>query len=146
MLSSQKKLEELSEWIQLDYFERPRPLSRGLGWATRLAWWLSVLLGGALIALPFAGCQGTLLLYEARPVSTAHAPFNGACATCHTERLQTGLRLCLFDDSVRSVEDRTCLKCHDGPIHHAQQVATPSCAGCHREHRGPGELARVAVE
>src|SRR5262249_25003340 len=37
--------------------------------------------------------------------------------------------------------------CHAGPEHHASQKAadTPSCAGCHRDHRGrDASLVRVA--
>jgi hypothetical protein len=43
------------------------------------------------------------------------------------------------------VPDSACLHCHDGPIHHEQQLAAdvPNCASCHREHRGKSELARV---
>ena len=33
-------------------------------------------------------------------------------------------------------EDRACLACHDGPVHHAAALQPPTCAACHIEHRG----------
>src|SRR5262249_39279966 len=37
-----------------------------------------------------------------------------------------------------------CQKCHDGPKHNEKERLEPSCAACHREHRGRASLSRVA--
>ncbi|HEX5631912.1 MAG TPA: hypothetical protein VFX50_01750, partial [Gemmatimonadales bacterium] len=47
--------------------------------------------------------------------------------------------------------DAACMKCHDGPVHHANATSQVSqggdrasnCSRCHREHEGPGRLASV---
>jgi hypothetical protein len=138
MSSAFRDPKNLSEWIELDYFRR----SRFLGWLRRRATWVtlgvSVLLVGGTLLLPW-----TSKLYQAGPVSTAHAMFNDNCAVCHTESLQTLRRFWPGNASVRAVPDEACLRCHDGPPHNAEQVSAPHCAGCHREHRGREALARL---
>jgi hypothetical protein len=57
------------------------------------------------------------------------------CASCHVT--QTGF----FSEKVA---DQKCLACHDGSIHHAAQVFTPSCVSCHTDHRGPIRLAATS--
>jgi hypothetical protein len=42
------------------------------------------------------------------------------------------------------VADTACVKCHDGPIHHDNQVFTPGCVSCHVEHKGRIPLALVS--
>jgi hypothetical protein len=126
----------LSQWFELDYFRRRR-LFRGL--SRRLTW-------GALL-LACAGVGWTLLpgkqtMYQAGPLSTAHALFNQDCAKCHTEAFPAWNRLWTSDAAVRSVPDQACKQCHDGPRHH-ECVEQRSCASCHHEHRGQAALARV---
>lgn len=41
------------------------------------------------------------------------------------------------------VSEAACLKCHDGPVHHDNQLFTPECASCHVEHKGHVELASL---
>lgn len=142
MLSSQADPKDLPDWQELDYFHRPRPLTR---WRRRLAWG-SLVAGAVLCALlvltPFVGPRALQPIYQARPVSQAHTFFNDDCAQCHKESFRPLGRLAHGDD-FRSVEDATCLHCHDGAIHHPEQTETPSCATCHREHLGRPQLARV---
>jgi hypothetical protein len=40
--------------------------------------------------------------------------------------------------------DQGCDTCHDAPLHHANQIFTPTCAACHAEHRGHPRLAVTA--
>src|SRR4051812_19339779 len=138
MPSAFRDPKNLSEWIELDYFRR----SRFLGWLRRRATWVtfgvSVLLVSVALLLPW-----TSKLYQAGPVSASHAMFNDNCAVCHTENLQTLRRFWPGNASVRAVPDQACTRCHDGPLHNAEQVSTPHCAGCHREHRGQAALARL---
>ena len=52
MLSSQPDLKELSEWVELDYFRRRRPLGRWHAYVVRAFWIGSLLICAGLIALP----------------------------------------------------------------------------------------------
>jgi hypothetical protein len=136
MSSPLRSPKTLSEWFELDYFRRRR-LFRGL-WKS-LTW-------GALLAASF-GVAWTLLsgnqsVYQAGPLSTSHAMFNGECGICHTEKFRTLKRLLTGDTAVRSVPDSACKQCHDGPRHH-ECAAQQSCVGCHHEHRGQTALASV---
>jgi hypothetical protein len=127
----------LSDRLQLDYFRRRGPL-----WSWRGP--LAVAVGAtclALVALTTAW-PGGRRAYESAPVSTAHAMFNVDCAECHDTRFRTATRL-VAGDSVRSVTDRACLRCHDGAVHHVCQSEQPACASCHREHQGAASLTRV---
>lgn len=126
----------LSQWFELDYFRRRR-LFRGL--------WRS--LSGIALLVSCLGVGWTLLagkqtVYQAGPLSTAHALFNNDCGKCHTEAFPVWNRLWTNDSSVRSVPDSACIQCHAGPLHH-DCVAQRSCADCHHEHRGHPALARV---
>jgi predicted CXXCH cytochrome family protein len=111
----------------------------------RWKWWLAwIAPGGAAVWLLWAAVCGDHRIYEAGPVSPAHAMFANDCKTCHTKSWQPAARLASRDPKRRSVPDDACMHCHDGPIHHEQQVpADVNCASCHREHRGKVELARV---
>src|SRR5829696_4970614 len=120
----------LASWLELDYFRRPRPLRRVRSQVTKL-----VLLGCALLVAGVSLLPGSRRIYQAAPVSSAHALFNDDCEACHTARFATATRLVRGDDAVRSVSDEACLRCHAGEVHHSRQATTPSCAACHREHR-----------
>jgi hypothetical protein len=128
----------LAEWIELDYHRHPSRFWRSL----RLMLGLVVLACAGLLAS--AHLSGNQAIYQAGPLSTAHAMFQNDCGQCHTESFQPLRRLWPGNTAVRSVTDEACLRCHDGPVHHAQQAFTPGCAACHREHRGQPSLARVA--
>jgi hypothetical protein len=62
-------------------------------------------------------------------MSGAHAVLEQQCAACHV-RNASGYS--------SNASDGACLACHDGPIHHENEVAAevPTCATCHVEHRG----------
>ncbi len=128
----------LSDWIELDYYRRPRPLRQLRRWLT---WAVFVVGAVTLVLITWLG-QPTI--YQAGPVATAHRMFNQDCARCHTESFQPINRLWPGNAPLRSVADHACQQCHEGPIHHAQQVTDPSCASCHPEHRGRPLLTQVA--
>lgn len=129
----------LSEWLQLDYFRRPRRL-RGSRWT--VAW--GVFLGCIALVGVTTFVRGDRRIYQAGPVSQAHALFNDDCAACHYEQFPTGLRLISGDASIRAASDAACLSCHDGAVHNVREAEHRACASCHREHRGRAQLARVA--
>jgi hypothetical protein len=139
MPSAFRDPKSLSEWIQLDYFRRPRGLRRWrswLGWGTLVACAAGVML---VVALPRGKSA-----FQAGPVSAAHALFNNDCGQCHWERFQTARRILpVGASSIHAVPNQACEQCHDGPPHNAKQRDEQSCAGCHREHRGRPTLARV---
>lgn len=62
-------------------------------------------------------------------VSTAHALFTNQCFRCH--------------QPWQGPSEQACQECHAGPVHHEEQVFTPSCLSCHAEHRDRQELVRV---
>jgi hypothetical protein len=136
MPSSIRNPRNLADWIELDYFHRPRTLRR--------LWWpaiaVALLLSGGYLAWAFAGRHTA---FQAGPVSPAHALFGDDCSQCHTGRFQTFARLWHGDPARRSVPDDACLKCHRGDAHHAAEVGAAGCADCHKEHRGRHLLARV---
>jgi len=68
-------------------------------------------------------------------MSEAHSVLENQCATCHVQ--QTG-------GFSAKAADTACLSCHDGPVHHNDQVKTPECAMCHSEHRGRINISAVS--
>jgi len=128
----------LFDWLELDYYRRPRQLRR----LRSLVIWLVLGMTAALLALTL--WLGRQSLYQAGPLSVAHAMFDNDCARCHTEAFQPARRLLPSNAELRSVKNDSCKACHDGPIHHKQQVGDPSCSSCHQEHRGHPLLAQVA--
>lgn len=129
----------LSDWIQLDYFRRPRGLRR---WRYWLGWGM-LLAAAAGVAVVLLLPRGRAAL-QAGPVSSAHSFFNNDCGRCHREAFETAKRLWPVDAAaVRAVPNGACVACHDGPKHNTHELAEQSCAGCHREHRGRPALARV---
>lgn len=127
----------LAEWIELDYYRRPRPMRR----LRRRASWIILFLCSGLVLVGLV--LGNHMIYQAGPVSGAHTMFNKDCASCHTEPLQTARRLWPTASSVRTVPDEACLNCHAGAIHNDQQATQPQCVSCHREHRGRHTLSRI---
>lgn len=129
----------LTDWIQLDYFRRPRGLRRWrswLGWGTFFA----CMAGVAVVFLLPRGKN----TFQAGPVSSAHAFFNDDCGKCHTVAFRTAQRLwSVGSESVHAVPDAACTQCHDGPPHNANQKTPRACVECHREHRGAASLARL---
>jgi hypothetical protein len=126
----------LSEWFELDYFRRRR-LFRGLRRSL-----IGVAFLASCLTVGWTLLPGKQTVYQAGPLSTAHALFNQDCGKCHTEAFPTLKRLWTSDAAVRSVPDSACQQCHSGARHH-DCVAPRNCASCHHEHRGQTALARV---
>jgi hypothetical protein len=128
----------LSEWVELDYFRRPRRLRR----RRRLLIWLSVVAGIAALVLLLRPSSHSI--HQAGPLSAAHAMFSNDCKQCHKDLLRPVERFIAADPALRTVSDESCIRCHDGPIHQPTQARQPACASCHREHRGRIKLARLS--
>lgn len=128
----------LDEWMELDYYRRPRPLRRYRRWLV----WLALLSSVAGVAATF--WPDNRGVYQAAPLSSAHAMFNDQCALCHTEGFQTARRLWPGHTDLLSVTNESCARCHAGALHNEQQEHTPGCASCHQEHRGRAQLSHVA--
>jgi len=126
------------DWLEPDYFRRSRWLRR----LRRLLAGAAVV--GALCAVALTLWPGPRTAYQAGPLSPAHAMFNDQCHLCHTESFKTAQRLWPGNAHLASVSDDACIRCHAGPIHHQQQVSTPGCVNCHKEHQGRPQLAHVA--
>jgi hypothetical protein len=132
---------ELATRAQIDFHRRPNRFRR-------FTWSVALLCGlGALAWLTVEAVRGDRRIYQADRVSTPHRIFENDCAQCHGgAEWQPLARLTQLDDDVRSVTNENCLHCHEGPIHHAEQVPSHdllSCALCHREHEGDASLAWV---
>jgi hypothetical protein len=139
MPSAFRDPKSLSEWIQLDYFRRPRGLRVWRSWLVWATLVVFTLVTAGIFLLPRG--KGA---FQAGPVSTAHALFNNDCAQCHTDAFQTAKRIwSIGSGDIHAVPNGSCQKCHDGPPHNDNQLAEQSCAGCHREHRGRPALAKV---
>ena len=120
---------KLAQRIDLNYFKRPTPLKRA-------KFLLSLLL--PLVALLWIAWQGfsrDYRVYSSGRMSKTHAVLERECAACH---LQTAGAF------SAKASDSACLGCHDGPVHHATQVAATACATCHTEHRGRINIAAAS--
>lgn len=129
MAGAERPTKKRAQRIDLNYFKRPHPFRR---WR----FWLSVavpLLAVAWIA--WHGLRGNQRVYNAGQMSAAHAVLAAKCDACHFEMAG------FFN---KKTNDRACLACHDGPIHHDDQVFTPKCSSCHEEHRGQMRLAATS--
>src|SRR5208283_5630806 len=138
MTSPLRDPKSLADWIELDYYRRPR-LMRRAKWVTSVVVFL--LCGVALAAVTVLPRFAPI--YQAGPLSSAHTLFTSECAACHTGAFG-GVQHFWSGSDLHTVSDSNCLSCHDGPIHHEEQTSMPACASCHREHRGRVTLADVA--
>lgn len=129
MARFQRTTKKLAQRIDLEYFKRPHPFRR---WRFLLSVGLTAL---AVVWLAWQGLTRNNRVYSSGQMATAHAMLATQCAACHIS--QAGV----FREHAA---DRACLECHDGPIHHANQVFMPDCASCHVEHRGPLRLAATS--
>jgi len=112
---------KLAQRIDLNYFKRPSA-------SKRAKFWISIVV--PVIALAWItgqGLSGNPRIYSSGRMSEAHSVLENQCATCHVQ--QAG-------GFSAKAADTACLSCHDGPVHHNDQVKTPECAMCHSEHRG----------
>jgi hypothetical protein len=120
---------KLAQRIDLDYFKRPSPLRR---WRFLLSVAAPAL---AILWIAWYGVRSDRRVYSAGGLSSAHSVLTRQCSACHVSTLG-------FYD--KKVIDQKCLACHDGPLHHATQAFTPSCASCHADHRGAIRLAATS--
>lgn len=125
----------LASWFELDYFNR-RAFFHGL-WGG-----LPLLVGiAAVFALGLMLWAAGNRTFQAGPLSTPHAMFNDRCDLCHDRHGATLARM-WNGDSVGSVSDEACQKCHSGSHHHERSPAG-RCVSCHKEHRGHAALVRI---
>jgi hypothetical protein len=120
---------KLAQRIDLDYFKRPSPLRR---WRFLLSVAAPAF---ALMWIAWYGIRSDRRVYSAGNLSSAHAVLTKKCSACHVSTLG-------FYDA--KVIDQKCVACHDGPLHHAAQAFTPTCASCHSDHRGAIRLAATS--
>jgi hypothetical protein len=143
-MSSLRTLNTLYEWLELDYFRRPRPLK---------SLWRPVVVGTFLLAT--AVMIGLAIMnkvmsphvaavFQAGPLSAGHSLFNNDCGKCHVGNLQTLNRLVRFDPTIHSVPDSACLSCHAAQAHNTKMAEQTACVSCHREHHGLKRLVQVA--
>jgi len=114
---------KLAQRVDLNYFKRPTAYKRRLVW-------LSVLLPLlAVIWIVWGGFKRDSRVYSSGRMSEAHAVLERQCAACHVPKA---------GEFSSNATDGACLACHDGPVHHENEIAAavPACATCHMEHRG----------
>ncbi len=129
MAGAERPTKKRAQRIDLNYFKRPHPFRR---WR----FWLSVAVPLVAVAwIAWHGLRGNQRVYSAGQMSSAHAVLTAKCDACH-------FQMAGFFSAKTS--DRACLACHDGPIHHDDQVFTPKCSSCHEEHRGVAQLAKTS--
>jgi predicted CXXCH cytochrome family protein len=134
-----------TRWFQFDYFRRPRRIRRAKLVVTALVF--LACLGVAAAALR----PGQRAVFQAGPLSAAHAAYVEDCAACHTEKFHTARRFWPTQAHASSVSDDACLACHEAGRHNSHQLQffnsennqAKNCAECHREHRGPEALIRL---
>jgi len=122
---------KLAQRIDLNYFKRPTPLKRAKFWLSLVVPLL------ALIWIVWGGFSGDHRVYSSGRMSKAHAVLEKDCSACH-----------LRAEGAFSAKaaDAACLDCHDGPIHHAEQIYATDCTTCHIEHRGRISLVATSNE
>src|SRR4029453_12876401 len=128
--------------IALSYFKEPHPFRR---WKFILSVAAPVVAGLWLLVV---AVQGNQRVYNAGPVSTAHAMFEKDCKVCHGPGPAEGEPLTLAavgrSHYWLNVSDRACQTCHEGPRHNTNEAFTPRCATCHVEHFGRAQLGQIA--
>jgi hypothetical protein len=126
--------------IPLDYYKRPNRMERRKNALAVLALLLTVGVAGAAWMLRDGGKA-----YISRgPVASVHAAWENKCEACHTSfqpMSKNSFLSSLFGAATGahdSAANLQCSQCHDGTPHHKNQLdtLTPSCGGCHRDHRG----------
>jgi hypothetical protein len=122
-LARTRTTKSVAQRIDLNYFKRPTPFKR----AKLLLAIVVPLLAMGWIA--WRGFSRDSRVYSSGRMSEPHAVLEKQCAACHVEKA---------GEFASKALDSACLSCHDGPMHHANQIqaAVPTCATCHIEHRG----------
>jgi len=122
---------KLAQRVDLNYFKRSTPFKRA-------NLWLSVLVPLLAVGwIAWRGFSGDSRVYSSGRMSEPHAVLEKQCAACHVQKA---------GEFSAKAEDAACLACHDGPVHHENQVGAkvPTCATCHVEHRGRIDLSAAA--
>jgi predicted CXXCH cytochrome family protein len=130
--------------IDLYYYRQPDAQARWRGRLTLLAL-LVFGLWVALAPMPGRGLTSGLSLFQQAslaskgPLARPHATWEANCEACHIPF--TPVNSSRWSPSPRAgshAGDAACQTCHAGPAHHASQLSrdVPSCAECHRDHRG----------
>jgi hypothetical protein len=121
---------KLAQRIDLNYFKRPTSFKR----AKFLLCAVVPLLAIAWIL--WHSARKDSLVYSSGRMSEAHAVLEKQCAACHTQ---------VAGQFSAKAADNACAACHDGPVHHENQLqaGVPDCATCHVEHRGRINLRAV---
>jgi hypothetical protein len=124
---------KLAQRIDLNYFKRPTAFKRAKVGLTIL---LPLL---ALAWIAWHGLRRDSRVYSSGRMSDAHAVLEQQCAACHVKKA---------GEFSSDAGNGACLACHDGPIHHENQIAAavPKCATCHMEHRGRVQLMATSNE
>ena len=84
-------------------------------------------------------------IHAPAPVAKVHERFN--CRDCHGRPWQPVESLIAADQNLAcSALDEACVRCHQGLVHHREEIRrdTPNCVSCHHEHQGPDALTAVA--
>ena len=118
----------VAQRIDLNYFKRPTPFKRAR---------LALVILAPLLAIGWIAWHGfsrDSRVYSSGRMSESHAVLEKQCAACHVQKA---------GEFSAKATDAACLSCHDGPMHHENQVRTdvPECAACHVEHRGRVNIA-----
>jgi len=132
-MARQRTTKKLAQRIDLNYFKRATPFKRAKVW-------LSVLV--PLLAVGWIAWRGfsrDSRVYSSGRMCAAHAVLEQKCAACHVEKAS---------EFSSKAADSACLVCHDGPMHHENEVlaAVPNCATCHMEHRGRINISAASDE
>ncbi|HEX8872599.1 MAG TPA: hypothetical protein VF758_07535, partial [Candidatus Acidoferrum sp.] len=98
---------KLAQRIDLNYFKRPTAYKRALLILTLAA----VLLAAGWIA--WRGFSRDSRVYSSGRMSGAHAVLEQQCAACHLRKA---------GEFSAKAADSACLACHDGPVHHENQL------------------------
>ncbi len=122
--------------IPLDYYKHSEPLR---GWKVRLGVLAVVLAAGYWASGLVSGGAVGRMRYSRGPVAEVHAMWDSNCSVCHQRWTPIDSQSWLTKYfGEEKAGDRQCQSCHKGPQHAKNEIATetPSCASCHREHRG----------
>lgn len=153
----------IAKRIDLGYFKRPHALRT---WKRRMTWLAGIvaLVWVSMASMRFTNGRPSLddQIHNPAPVTEAHAMFENDCMQCHAPKPGGSFAL--------SVTDESCLRCHDGSLHHANQKQTgdlalvsrktkvlamadtshphgarsAACVTCHVEHKGKAILSATS--
>jgi hypothetical protein len=132
-MAAQETGKQRAARMPLDYYKRPTRLER---WKERLGALALLVTVAWLVGGLLRKDQGELR-YSRGPVAHVHQTWEANCTACHEPfvPIQSDHWATTYVSAGRE-EGHRCQSCHAGPPHHAGEKSPPSCASCHREHRG----------